>query len=88
MDFLEDRPIPITTYSFTITEEDRIVPGILFFAIINNVDNLTIKKHEEIKWINEKELDEISEDEAVPDFHDRAKRAFQIYNYKRVEVTN
>lgn len=89
LNFVSSQPIPVTTYSVQIAEEARIVPGILFFSIIENPDgveaNFNREKHSEIKWIEKSELQTLSEDEYVENFINSAQLAFETYEkYKHL----
>jgi isopentenyldiphosphate isomerase len=71
--------IPINTYKFIIEEENRVVPGILFLALITNPEEVNNNKHESLRWIKEEDLSTIKEDECVEGFHQSAKLAFSHY---------
>ena len=89
LNFLLQQPIPVTTYSFQIAEEARIVPGILFFAMIDNPSDVETNfnriKHSDIKWIEKSDLETLSEDEYVENFIPSARLAFETFErYKHM----
>jgi isopentenyldiphosphate isomerase len=78
--FPNDDLIPLATYSFNIEEENRIVPGILFLAMIEDSSTLISNNHDEVKLISEEDLEKIDPDDCVDNFHKSAKIAFQKFN--------
>lgn len=64
-------------------ENNRIVPGIIFLCkIIKNEDSISLdtNKHSEYKFVNRENYKEISEEDAVPDFHKRIEEVYKILN--------
>jgi isopentenyldiphosphate isomerase len=80
LNFPNSNLIAINTYNFTIKEENRVVPGILFLALIENPEEVTNNNHDAIRWIKEDELSTINENECVENFHWSAKLAFDQFN--------
>lgn len=76
LEFPNGNLVPITTYNFKIEEEDRIVPGILFLALVKDTSNLQKNKHDEIRFVSEEELDTILPNQCVDDFHKSAGLAY------------
>lgn len=83
LDFLEDSPVPVTTYTVYVNEEERKVPGILFFAIILNPEEVTKdfnrSKHDEVVFVTMEQLKNIPESEVVENLHNSAEKAFSVY---------
>ena len=69
-----------TTYQLTIVEENRVVPGMLFLAIVDNPNEIKANHHEKISWVEEDEILNLEQSECVNNFHDSAKKAFVKYN--------
>jgi hypothetical protein len=70
--------IPVQTYVIT---GDRKVPGLLFYAEIENgeeVDHLFVeRKHEAIRWLDPADVDNSDENEFVPDFKQSVRLALE-----------
>ncbi len=79
LEFLEDEPQVIGQYKLTKSkEENRIVPGLIFVAKVTlaSLKN-DITKHSETRWVNIESANEIKPEEAVPNFHERIKNAYE-----------
>ncbi|WP_100404253.1 NUDIX hydrolase [Bacillus solitudinis] len=79
LSFENPEPIPITTYEIKIEKEDRVVPGMLFLAIIDNPEKIVANNHDAIDWIEEHEVLQLAAETAVKNFHRSAQIAFNIY---------
>ena len=70
LDFPGD-PIPIATFPLKDSDEKRVIPGIIFAALVTNPADVArgnIKeKHTDIKWIAPDQLASIRAEEYVPD---------------------
>ncbi|WP_283696695.1 hypothetical protein [Clostridium perfringens] len=74
------QPFPIAVYS--IPKENSCSKGIIFVGkILNNAAEQIVKKtkkHDQVSWISEDEINEFSE-ESIPDFKDTLRKAFEFY---------
>lgn len=72
------QPIPLAVYS--ITKDNIESKGIIFLAKITDeeIEITRTSKHSETKWISEEDIDSFSSD-AIPDFKDTLKKAFEFY---------
>lgn len=63
--------VPIRTFEINDKEEHRIIPGIIFFAEIDDPEsvkgNFSKEKHSEVLWINPAEVSSFQQ-KCVPDF--------------------
>jgi hypothetical protein len=88
---LPDSPVPINIYEIRDEQERRVIPGIIFFAEIANVDEVAQKfsrlKHSEIMW-----LDPVSfradQHQCVPNFEATIQKAFEIRRQREQSKAN
>jgi hypothetical protein len=73
-----ESPVPIGTYGFEIQRYSRWVPGIVFVGIADGIPTNLPTKHSEVSWKSLEEIELISEDSAVPGFHNRVKSALKL----------
>ena len=90
MDLVLREPlIPVTTYEIRDEQEQRSIPGIIFFAEISNPDSMaesfSKEKHAEIRWLDPADLDGMTQ-ECVPDFAATTARASELWNRSRTET--
>ncbi|MGG1685566.1 hypothetical protein [Pseudalkalibacillus sp. NRS-1564] len=80
IDFIKEDPIPVTTYVVK-AERERKIPGILFLGIVENpeyvLNHFSKIRHSEVRFVSMEYLDEIGNDECVPDFKQSARLAFE-----------
>lgn len=75
----DTQPIPIAVYS--IKKEDGEDKGIIFLAEVID-ENIQIKltnKHQEVKFISEKDISNFQDKDCIPDFKETLKKVFDIY---------
>lgn len=65
-------PVPVATFPLNDADEKRVIPGIIFAAIVSNPTDVASghiqEKHSEIRWISPAQLASVREAEFVPDF--------------------
>ena len=80
---LPDLPVPIGIYQIQDEEEHRVIPGIIFIAIIASADEVAEKfsrlKHSEIIWIDPAGFT-AGQNQCVPDFEVTIKKAFEAWS--------
>ena len=73
--------VPVSTFELEDPSENRTIPGLIFPAICENPEVVMKEfrkdKHSELKWISEKEWEDIPESEAVPGFHNSISLALR-----------
>jgi len=78
--------IPVTTYELRDEQEQRSIPGIIFFAEIPSpdtvLDSFAKEKHTEIRWVDVSALAAMAQ-ECVPDFASTAGRAVELWRTSR-----
>ena len=84
-----DDPTPVSTYVIFDSEEDRNIPGIIFWAWIDETPEIVSHryvrgKHQSIRWFDANELPDESED-FVPGFAKSVRRAVQLSQQEPVE---
>ena len=79
---LPDPLTPVTTFIIPDSDENRNIPGLIFFGEIVNKDeierNFSREKHSDITWIDPR-LSTLNEDEFVPDFARTLRSAFTLW---------
>lgn len=66
---------PIANYRFE--KDGRTVPGIIFVAQVKGEPLLSRSKHEDVRWIEPKELSSLVGDRTVPDLISHVHRAYE-----------
>ncbi len=84
--------IPVDCFTINDLEESREIPGIIFFAIVNNPAEVEGKfsreKHSEVIWIDPT-CPQLSESACVPGFLDTLDRAQKAFaEWQRLDVSN
>lgn len=82
----EKQPIPIAVYE--IEKDSDIHKGVIFIAECKNDESMSRMndKHDEIRWITEKEIENFKDEECVSDFKNTINIAFKKIKEMRIDV--
>lgn len=76
---IEDHPLPVSTYTIEDPAEGRHIPGIIFAVGIANPDDVKLRKHIDIDWIDPERPDLRTSDGCVPNLEETLRHAAQVW---------
>lgn len=79
----DKQPIPISIYEVE-KDNNNIEKGIIIVGrIISNIKDISLKRngsHKSVRFISEKEINNYTKEEVIPDFHDTLKKVFNNFD--------